>query len=179
MEWFMRYLSSPSVHRLAALLAVAVSTTLSSASGGSDELPMRKAGLWQLTTTMDEGMGPREHAFKMCIGADMEQNTVRASLTDHKQNCKTYQVNQTGGATTVDAECTFNGADVSSRTEMSGDFKQDFEIKIESTTIQSGGNQSRSVKRTIKQTGHYLAEACGDLAPGEAMGPDGNKIAVQ
>ncbi len=55
-------------------------------------LPERKAGLWDLKTVMDEGNGPREHAFKLCIDESMEKNTVKASLADHKANCTKYDV---------------------------------------------------------------------------------------
>ena len=161
---------------MSAAWAIAAATAT---SADTAQLPMRKAGLWQLTTVMDEGSGPKEHVLKMCVDAGMEQNTVQASLAEHRQNCSRYEVNGTGDAVAVDAECVFNGATVRSRTEMSGDFNKTFEVKIESTTVRTQGGQSQSVKRLIKQTGSYLGEACGDVGAGEAMDAGGNKIPVQ
>jgi hypothetical protein len=175
----MRDPARKSTRWLAAAVAIAAYAAASPGLADPSELPMRKAGLWQLTTVMDEGAGPKEHVFKMCIDAAMEASTVRASMLDHEANCATYQVNVAGGVTTVDADCVFNTANVRSRTEMSGDFMQTFEVKIESTTLAKGGAQSRPVKRTIRQTGSYLGEACGNVGPGEAMAPDGSKYAVQ
>jgi len=169
-------LSSSSKLWLFASLALWVATD---AVANPVELPMRKAGLWQLTTVMDEGAGPREHAFKMCIDASMEQNTVHASMIEHQSNCSTYDVKTADGMTTVNADCVFNSASVQSRTEMKGDFKTSFEIDIESTTLAKQGAQSRPIKRTIKQTGNYIGESCGDVGPGEALTPEGDKFVVQ
>ena len=147
---------------------------------GAAELPQRKAGLWELKTTMDEGgKGPRDEALTICVEAEMERNTVRASLEEHKSSCTKYDVSRQGDVTKVDAACDFNGRHVDSVTEMSGDFQTAMLVKIESTTSGMEKNQSITVKRTITQNGKYLGESCGDLQPGEAKSPDGTKVMVQ
>lgn len=145
------------------------------------KLPERKAGLWELKTSMDEGMGPRENSMKLCIGAQMEANTVLASMEEHKRNCSKYEIKTSNGITTVDASCNFNDRLVSSTTEMSGDFQKTFSVTINSTTSDQTPGEPRTivVKRTIKQQGTYLGESCGDVAPGQAITPDGSKVMVQ
>lgn len=150
------------------------------AADGAPSLPTRKAGLWELKTVMDEGRGPRDQMLKICIDERMEANTVAASIADHKSNCSKYDIKTENGATIADSDCIYNKRKVVSRTEMSGDFKSAFSIKIESTTSDpEAKEQTIVIKRTITQTGTYLSDACGDLKAGEAMGPDGSKIAVQ
>jgi hypothetical protein len=147
---------------------------------GAVELPQRKAGLWELKTVMEEGgKGARDEALTICVEADMERNTVRASLEEHKTSCTKYDVSRQGDVTKVDAACDFNGRHVDSITEMSGDFQTAMLVKIESTTSGMEKNQSITVKRTITQNGKYLGESCGDLQPGEAKSPDGTKVMVQ
>jgi hypothetical protein len=52
---------------------------------GAAELPQRKAGLWELKTVMDDvGKGPRDAALAICVEAEIDRNTVRASLEEHK-----------------------------------------------------------------------------------------------
>jgi hypothetical protein len=143
------------------------------------ELPLRKAGRWEMKTTWDEGNGPREQLVTMCVDGDMERNTAAASAAEHKQSCTKYAVGKTGDTFTVDATCRMNERDVTSHTEMSGDFKTTFKVKIDSTTSGVEGAQSVSVKRTIIQEGKFAGDACGDLKAGEAMGADGHKIMVQ
>jgi hypothetical protein len=143
-------------------------------------LPERKAGLWELKTVMDEGNGPRDQTMKLCIDAQMEKNTVSASIVDHKANCTTYDVKATGGNTTVDSDCLYNGRKVMSTTNMSGDFTSAFEIKIESTTTEPEQKaQSVVIKRTITQVGKYVGDSCGALKSGEAEAADGSRILVQ
>jgi hypothetical protein len=156
-------------------------TQLPAASIADDatELPMRKAGRWELKTVMNEGGGMHEQTLTMCVDGEMERNTVAASAVEHKQSCSKYAIAKSGDTFTVDANCHLNERDVESRTEMSGDFQTAFKVKIESTTSGIDGGQSISVKRTITQEGKYLGDACGDLKAGEAMGADGSKIMVQ
>jgi hypothetical protein len=168
-------------HRMKMLALVASLCTAGTAmADDAAELPVRKAGVWELKTVMDEGAGPHEQMFKMCIDKDMELQTMRSSLMEHRENCSSYEIKHQNDATTVDADCVFNQANIQSRTEMSGDFQTAFQIKIESTTVQTARTaQSRPVKRTIMQTGNYLGADCGDLKPGEAMGQDGTKVMAQ
>ncbi|MEQ1577926.1 MAG: DUF3617 family protein [Hyphomicrobium sp.] len=156
-------------------------------------LPERKAGLWDMTTTMDEGKGPKVYTLKMCIDATMEATTVKSSIVEHKASCESYDIKKTDTGTAVDYVCKFNGRNVTSHTDMTGDFKSAFLVKITSKT---SGNMDKMkgmpeemakqaaattvvINRTITQDGKYLGENCGDLKGGEAMGPDGQKVAVQ
>lgn len=146
----------------------------------TSELPLRKAGLWELKTSMDEGQGPREQSIKLCLSGEMETNAVKNSIAEHKAACAAYQIKPSSSATVVEADCIFNKRRVLSTTTMSGDFKTAFEVKIESTTSDpEAKDQSVVVKRTILQSGKFLSDGCGDLKPGEAEGPDGKRVMVQ
>lgn len=146
------------------------------------KMPLRKAGQWELKTIMDEGNGPHpEHAMQLCIDDKMEASTAEASRIEHQNNCSSYKVTAEGGTTVMEADCKFGRQVTQSRTEMSGDFQKTFNIKITSSTMQSGGdNKSTPVKRTITQTGTYVGEKCQDgLMAGEALDAKGNKMLVQ
>lgn len=143
------------------------------------KLPERKAGLWELTTIMDEGLGPKDQTLTLCVDADMEKNTVNASLHEHEKQCSKYEVKKEGDKTVVDMSCQFASRHVTSRTEMSGDFETSLAVKIDSTTSGDHNGQTVAVKRTITQTGKYLGASCGDLAGGEAKGADGSRVMVQ
>ena len=168
-----------SINALALAVAIVLAAPSNLLADDPSALPMRKAGHWELKTVMDEGRGPREQTLTMCIDAEMEKNTVAASAADHKQNCSKYEVKSTAAGTTVEAICKFNERDVTSRTEMTGDFQSAFEVKIESTTSGVHLGQSVAIERTIVQEGKFLGESCGDLQAGEAMGTDGAKVLVQ
>lgn len=164
-----------------AMMLVAVCSGLHASAYAEDagDLPVRKAGRWELKTTMDEGLGPREQTITMCVDAEMERNTAAASAVEHKESCSKYEVSHADGKVVISAVCKMNGRDVESRTAMSGDFQKSFEVKIESTTSGMNGSQSVSVKRTIDQQGTYVSDQCGDLKAGEAAGANGVKVLVQ
>lgn len=167
---------------LSTLVLAVIGPLYAGAADGQPEatLPMRKAGLWELKTSMDEGNGPREQSLKMCIDDQMERNTVLASVSEHKANCTNYNIQGKETETLVEADCVFNKRKVVSTTHMLGDFKTAFEIQIESTTSDpEAKEQTVVVKRTIKQNGKYLAENCGELKAGEAEGADGKRMLVQ
>lgn len=149
------------------------------AAADQPRLPERKAGLWELHTVMDEGLGPKDQTLTMCVDADMERLTVMASNDEHVKQCSTYEIKREGDKTVVDMSCQYASRFVKSRTEMTGDFQSALAVKIESTTSGDHNGQSVAVKRTITQTGKYLGANCGDLVGGEAKGADGSKILVQ
>jgi Protein of unknown function (DUF3617) len=163
---------------LAAMFAAGLAGQMHAAEATAD-LPLRKAGHWEIKTVMDEGFGPREQKLTMCIDADMERNTAQASKKEHTANCSRYEIKKDGDATVVDSECVFKGRKVDSHTKMTGDFQTGFKIKIDSTTSGSERGKPISVKRTIEQDGKYLGADCGDLQAGEAMGSDGSRVMVQ
>lgn len=164
----------------AATVALA-SVFVAAAMANEDTLPERKAGLWELKTSMDEGAGPRENAMKVCIDATMEATTVKTSFNEHKANCEKYEILKANDVTTVEMACKFNNRHVTGKTEMSGDFKTAFKVRIDSTTSDEAANETRTVTvhRVILQEGTYVAESCGDLSPGQALTADGQKVLVQ
>ena len=166
-------------------LLSAAATFLSAASATAEEfdLPLRKAGLWDVHTQTDEGAGARNQDLKMCIGEEMERAAVRTSGAENRANCARYEIKKTADATTVDAACTYDDRKVSTRTELRGDFTTAFQVKIESTTSgnapRAQGGHPVNVRRTIVQEGKYLGESCGDLQAGEAKTSDGRTVTVQ
>lgn len=173
------------MHRVhIALLAAATvfGTTLATAEESLD-LPLRKAGLWEVRTQTDEGKGMRSQDLTMCIGDAMERTAVRTSGAENRANCSKYDVKKTAGGTTVDALCTYDARKVSSRTELHGDFTTVFKVMVDSTTSgnapRAQGGHPVNVHRIILQEGKYLGESCGDLQAGEATTADGGTVTVQ
>lgn len=164
---------------VAGLMAIGLSGLLPAAGEEIRRLPERKAGLWQLHTIMDEGRGPQEQTMTLCVDADMERNTVTASHDEHARRCSAYDITRDGAAMVVDMSCQFEGRQVTSRTEMTGDFQSTFNVRIESKTSGDQGGRTVVVNRTITQVGTYLGADCGDLAGGEAKSQDGTKVLVQ
>jgi hypothetical protein len=165
---------------LPAAVLVLVSSLGTAAMAADGDLPLRQAGKWKLTTEMDEGRGPIKQSLTMCITDEMERNTASSSVSEHKANCSRYDVKTERGKTVVDSECAYAVDKVTSRTEMTGDFKSAFEVNIVTTTVTtppSGKPLTR--ERKIHQVGEHLGADCGDIKPGEALAEDGSRVMVQ
>ena len=135
---------------LLAVLVASLAYTVPLHAEDSVDLPLRKAGRWQMTTVMDEGFGPREQTLTMCIDDAMERNTARASQMHHVKNCSVYDIKKEADAVVVDAQCIFEGRKVESTTKMTGDFANQFEISITSTTsVWSNSSLTSSISKTM------------------------------
>lgn len=166
----------------AALLVSAICLAQSPPAGANEpvELPKRQAGKWKLVTEMDEGRGPKSQTMTMCITDELEASTVAAAKRAHQSNCARYDIKREGDKTLVSSDCAYAVDKVTSSTEMSGDFKTAFTVKIATTTLTQppGGNVIRR-ERKINQTGEYLGADCGDIKAGEAVADDGSRVMVQ
>lgn len=169
------------MQKLPPLIVLSILMTLPAfAHAADDGLPQRQPGKWKLSTEMDEGRGPIKQSLTMCITAEMEKATAETAASQHKSNCARYDVKKEGDKTIVEADCAYAVDRVSSRTEMSGDFKKDFAVKIVSTTVtQPPQGKPITRERTITQAGEHLGADCGDIKPGEAVTDDGNRVMVQ
>jgi hypothetical protein len=164
----------------AAFFAAVAAVWSAPASAEQLELPQRQAGKWKLDTAMDEGRGPKSQSLTMCITEELEKSTVAAAKSSHQANCSRYDIKRDGDKTLVESECAYAVDKVTSSTEMTGDFKTSFNVKIATTTITTppAGKPIRR-ERTITQIGAYLGADCGDIKPGEAVSEDGSRVMVQ
>ena len=80
------------------------------------DLPLRKAGLWDVQTRTDEGKGVKEQRLKLCIGEAMERETVRMSGEQNRINCPKYVVSKAAASTIVDALCFYDDRKVATHT---------------------------------------------------------------
>lgn len=162
-------------------VALALSVLLQAPALAVDgELPQRQPGKWKLQTEMDEGRGPIKQSLTMCITEELERNTAATSASEHKANCSRHDVKKDGETTIVDSECAYAVDKVTSHSEMTGDFKTSFAVKITTTTVtQPPSGRAMTRERKISQTGERLGSDCGDIKPGEAVTEDGNRVMVQ
>lgn len=166
---------------LIATTLMSISAGIACATSDAPEIPQRQAGMWQIKTEIDEGKGAVKQALTMCVDAALEKQTAEQSKTEHQSSCSRYDIKRDGDKTVIDAQCAYAVDEVSSRTEISGDFKTAFDVKITSTTLTRVPNRPDPITRTrvITQKGDRLGDSCGDLKPGEAKGEDGRPILVQ
>ena len=70
----------------------------------ADQMPQRKAGLWQLTMSMP-GKPMPPTVSKFCIDASTESALTGVGLSASKQMCSQYTVQASGNVVTIDSTC--------------------------------------------------------------------------
>ena len=100
------------------------------------ELPARKAGLWQITMTMDKGGMPPQ-VIKQCVDAatDKKMNTMSGGMG--REQCSKQEVRQVGSGIVVDSVCKTGPMTTTSHAVVSGDFNSAYNVQVDSK--QEGG----------------------------------------
>ena len=95
------------------------------------DLPARKAGLWQLTMTMDKGGMPPQ-VIKQCVDAatDKKMNSMSGGMG--REQCSKQEVRQVGGAIVVDSICKTGPMTTTSHAVVSGDFNSAYNVQVDS-----------------------------------------------
>ena len=71
----------------------------------ADDLPTRKAGLWEITT----GIGDKSVKMQQCVDAATDHAMQTRAGTAPHGDCSKHDVQKSGTTTTIDAVCTIAG----------------------------------------------------------------------
>src|SRR5438477_12020324 len=140
----------------------------------ADDLPVRKAGLWELKVLETGGGLPdmtMQHGTHEAIDKDMS-NTVSPMA---KQVCSKQDVQKTATGFVSDSVCTVAGVSMTSHSEIVGDFNSGYTVKT-TAHIQRGDKPLDTVT-TIEAK--WLGACKADQKPGDIVMPGGFKLNVK
>ncbi|OAF05091.1 hypothetical protein AYJ54_21795 [Bradyrhizobium centrolobii] len=160
--------------RQLALLGSAVCLLLSAGAACADDLPMRKAGLWELKMVRAGSPMP-EMTLQHCTDetVDKEMNNNISPMA--KQICSKQDIKKTATGYVNDSECTVAGVTTTSHAEFTGDFNSAYTVKT-SSHAQGGvaGAAGRHATTTIEAK--WLGACKPDQKPGDIVMPGGFKM---
>ena len=131
------------------------------------ELPPRKAGLWEMKTTVSSG---RTISMQQCVDAKTDEAMQAASAANSQRDCAKRDVQKTGNTITIDSVCTVVGKPKTAHTVITGNFDSGYTMTITSQT--DGG------PRTINIDAKWLGPCAADQKPGDTIMPNGVKMNV-
>jgi len=123
------------MHRHLALIATVVFTA---APALALDMPMRKAGLWELKMSF-EGRNLPVQVMKHCTDAATDKLMNANFGGSVEQACSKQDVTKTGTGFVIDAVCKFGEMTTTSHSVVSGSF--DSAYKIETSSTRQGGPQ--------------------------------------
>ena len=159
--------------RKLALLGSVVCLALSAGAACADDMPVRKAGLWEMKM-LHTGSAMPEMTMQHCTDetTDKEMSTAATPLAN--QVCSKRDTQKTATGFVTDSVCGFGTTQLTTHSEISGDFNSAYTIKSTSHSDR-GGVQGDHVT-TIDAK--WLGACKPDQKPGDMMMPGGMKMNI-
>jgi Protein of unknown function (DUF3617) len=151
--------------RLGMAFVVVLTCTVSLSAA---DLPARKAGLWEMTTTTNGRTMP----IKQCIDAATDQAMQANTSQSSQRSCSKREIKKSGDTTTVDSVCTAAGKTLTHHMVITGSFDSGYTMTMTITTEGDGIPAARNITIAAKWTGPCAA----DQKPGDMIMQNGTKI---
>lgn len=146
------------------------------ANASADDLPNRKAGLWEMTSEikMPDGQSRKVPSAKQCIDVATDSKMMKAAESMGAA-CSKRETTHSGDAYTTDAVCTVSGSTVTSHTVVSGDFNSAYHVESTGKMTPPLMGQSET---HVSVEAKYLGPCAADQKPGDIILPTGQKMNI-
>ena len=140
----------------------------------ADELPVRKAGLWEIKMVRTGSPMPAV-TTQHCTDAttDKQMNGMAAPMA--QQTCSKQDIRKTATGYATDSICTAAGLKITSHADVVGDFNSAYTVTVVS---HSEGGPAGARDTTSKIEAKWLGACTPDQKPGDVVMPGGQKINV-
>ena len=150
-------------------------TLVAAAGANAEDLPVRKAGLWEMKLVR-VGSALPEMTMQHCTDAttDKEMNNSVSPLA--KQICSKQDVQKTATGYISDSVCSLGGGSLTSHSEIVGDFSSAYSVTTVSHADKGPANLRDS---TTKIEAKWLGDCKPGQKPGDIVMPGGFKLNVK
>jgi hypothetical protein len=142
----------------------------------AEDLPIRKAGLWEMKITKVGGSVP-EMTMQHCTDptTDKELNNSVSPLA--KQICSKQDVVKTATGYVSDSVCSVAGVSMTTHAEIVGDFNSGYTVT--STTHSDKGVTGQPLDATTRILAKWMGDCQPGQKPGDILMPGGFKLNVK
>jgi len=145
----------------------------------ASDLPMRKAGLWELKMEF-QGRNLPTQLMQQCTNPATDQLMTFNFGGAAERNCQKREIHANGGTITVDSVCSFGDATTTSHAVVSGDFNSAYTVQINST--RQGGRPIPGAapggESHMTVAAKWLGPCVAGQRPGDVMMGNGMKMNV-
>jgi len=132
------------------------------------ELPPRKAGLWEMKTTVSSG---HTVSMQQCVDAKTDETVQANAAASAQRDCSKRDVQKSGNTITIDSVCMMAGKPRAAHTVVTGSFDSAYVMTI---TRQD----ENAATRVINVEAKWLGPCAADQKPGDTIMPNGTKMNV-
>jgi hypothetical protein len=140
------------------------------------ELPVRKAGLWEMKV-LSTGAPVPEMTMQQCTDETTDKDMSTAMSPMAKEMCSKQDIQKTAAGYVTDSVCGIAGMTIKSRAEITGDFNSAYTVK--STSRSEGGPAGGGRDNTTTIEAKWLGACKSDQKPGDTMMPGGMKMNIK
>jgi len=156
-------------------VAAGLAILLPALQAGAVELPLRKAGLWEMKMVRAGSPMP-EMTMQHCTDETTDKDMSTASSPMSKEICSKRDVQQTATGYVSDSVCSVAGVSMTTHSEISGDFNSAYTVK---TTAHSDHGVAGIKDATTTIEAKWLGACKPDQKPGDIVMPGGFKLNVK
>jgi hypothetical protein len=136
------------------------------------DLPSRKPGLWEITTTI-EGRNPPTQILKQCIDQATDQMTLSIAGPFSAAVCPKREIKSSGNSMTVDSACTIGKTTANAHAVITGSFNSAYTM-----TVKSEGSDLPGGTMTMTIAGNRLGDCSPDQKPGDIILSNGRTFNI-
>jgi hypothetical protein len=140
------------------------------------ELPVRKAGLWEMKV-QNAGAPKPDMTMQQCTDetTDKDMSTMFSPMA--KEMCSKQDIVKTASGYVSDSVCKVGAMSITSHADVNGDFNSAYTVKSTSHTEGGMGGAPRDSTTTIEAK--WLGACKPDQKPGDIMMPGGMKMNIK
>ena len=145
-------------------------------AAGAVDLPVRKAGLWEMKVLRAGSPSP-EMTMQQCTDESTDKDMSTAMSPMAKEMCSKQDIQKTSAGYVTDSVCGVAGMSIKSHAEITGDFNSAYTVK--SASHSEGGPAGAARDSTTTVEAKWLGACKADQKPGDIMMPGGMKMNVK
>jgi Protein of unknown function (DUF3617) len=158
------------------VLSLSVAGLLAPISAGAVELPVRKAGLWEMKV-QNAGAPKPEMTMQQCTDETTDKDMSTSFSPMAKEICSKQDIQKTATGYVSDSVCGVAGMTIKAHAEIIGDFNSAYTVK--STSHSEGGMAGTGRDNSTVIEAKWLGACKGDQKAGDIMMPGGMKINIK
>jgi hypothetical protein len=157
-------------------LGICLLALLPALEAGAVEMPVRKAGLWEMKMLRTGSPAP-DMTMQHCTDetTDKEMSTTFSPMA--KEACSKNDIQKTATGYVADSVCSIGGMSMTSHSETSGDFNSAYTVKT--TSHSQGGPAGVPRDSTTTIEAKWLGACKPDQKPGDIIMPGGIKMNIK
>jgi hypothetical protein len=157
-------------------LGACLLATLPAPDAAAVELPVRKAGLWEMKMLQTGAPAP-EMTMQHCTDETTDKAMSSSFSPASKDMCSKQDIQKTAAGYVTDSVCTVAGVTMTTHSEILGDFNSAYTVKA--TSNSQGGSAAVPRDSTTVIEAKWLGACKADQKPGDIMMPGGVKMNIK